>query len=51
MAWWRKLRERDHLEDIGTDGREILNQNPQEVWWRIWTGLIWLRVGTSSEVL
>jgi hypothetical protein len=22
--WWRHLRERDHLEDLGVDGRIIL---------------------------
>jgi hypothetical protein len=22
--WWRNLRERDHLEDLGIDGRIIL---------------------------
>jgi hypothetical protein len=25
-VWWGNLRERDHLEDVGTDGRIILNQ-------------------------
>jgi len=25
-VWWGNLRERDHLEDIGTDGRITLNQ-------------------------
>jgi len=23
--WWRNLRERDHLEDLGVDGRIILH--------------------------
>ena len=24
VIWWRNLRERDHLEDLGVDGRIIL---------------------------
>jgi hypothetical protein len=49
--WWGKLRERDHLEDSGVDGRIILR-------WIFmkgdgigmeWTGLIWLRIGTGGS--
>jgi hypothetical protein len=46
--FWGNLRERDHLEDQGVDGRIILR------WiFRKWdvvagTGLIWLRIGTSG---
>ena len=43
------MRERDHLEDPGIDGRIILR-------WIfgtlngvcVWTGLIWLRIGTGD---
>jgi hypothetical protein len=29
--WWRNLRERDHLEDPGVDGRIIIKKNLREV--------------------
>jgi hypothetical protein len=29
--WWRNIRERDHLEDRGVDGRIILRETG--VWW------------------
>jgi hypothetical protein len=46
--WWGNLRERDHLEDPGADGRIILR------WifrmWDVgaWTGSICLRIGTDG---
>jgi hypothetical protein len=44
--WYEHLKERDHLEDPNT--HQIL------IWilkksWRVWTGLIWLRVMTSEH--
>jgi len=45
---WGKLRERDHLEDQGVDGRKILR-----CIFRKWgvvaeTGSIWLKIGTAG---
>jgi len=47
---WVNLKDRDHLKDIGGDGRIILK------WiFRIeigaWTGLVFLRIGISAGVL
>jgi hypothetical protein len=47
--WWRNLRERDHLEDLGVDGRIILRW----ICWKwdvggAWNGSIWLRIGAGG---
>jgi hypothetical protein len=39
------LKGRNHLGDLGTDGR-ILQQGL-----KMWTGFIWLRIGTSGRLL
>jgi hypothetical protein len=45
MGFWSgDLRERDHLEDIGIDGRIILKWT-----FKKWDdGLMWLRIGTGG---
>jgi hypothetical protein len=46
---WVNLRERDHSEHPGVDGRIILRW----IFWkwdvRVWTGLIWLRIGIDGR--
>ena len=46
--WGGDLRERDHLKDLGVDGRIILNWILKKWDWEAWTGLIWLRIGTGG---
>jgi len=46
--WWGNLRERDHLEDAGIDGKMILRWIFRKWDGVTWTGLIWLRIGTGG---
>jgi len=46
--WWRNLRERDHLGDLYVDGRIILRWIFGKWFVGVWTGLIWLRIGTGG---
>ena len=45
--WWGHLRERDHLEDLGAEGRIILKFVFKECDGEAWIGLIWFRIQTT----
>ena len=45
---WGNVRERDHLEDLGVDGKIILRWIFRKWDVEVWTGLIWLRIGTGG---
>jgi hypothetical protein len=42
---------RDHSEDLGVDGRIILEWISGKQDRKVWTGFIWLRIGTSGGIL
>jgi len=49
--WWGNMRERDHLEDPGVGGRIILRRIFRKWDVRVWTGSIWLSIGTGGRHL
>jgi hypothetical protein len=42
---------RDHLDYIDIDERIRLELILGKLGWRVWTGLIWLRIGTIGGLL
>jgi hypothetical protein len=49
--WWGDLREIDHLENAGVDGRIAVKWIFKKWNWEVWTELIWLRIGTGGGLL
>jgi hypothetical protein len=46
-VWWENLREREHLEGPGVDGKIILKWVFRKSDVGVRTGWIWLRIGTG----
>ena len=44
--WWGNLKERDHSEDQGVDGRIILRYSGSGM--GEWAGFTWLRIGAGG---
>jgi hypothetical protein len=49
--WWGNVKERNHLEDRGVEGRIILKWITRMWDGRIWNVLIWLSIGTGDRQL
>ena len=47
----KKPEERNHLEDLGTDGRTVSKWILKEHIERAWTRFVWLRIGISGGLL
>jgi hypothetical protein len=50
-VWWGNLRGRDHLKDLGIDGKIMLKMDLQNRNGRALTGLICVRIGTGGGFL
>jgi len=46
--WWKDLRERDSLENLGTDRRIIVKWVFKKWDGDAWNGLIWFRTGIEA---
>ena len=49
--WWGNLRERDILEDLGVEGRITLRWIFRKWDVVVWTGSIWIMIGTGGGQL
>jgi hypothetical protein len=49
--WWESQSERDHLEDQDIGEWILLRWILERKDGVVWTGLIWLRIGSSGELL
>jgi hypothetical protein len=45
------LKGREHSEDLDVDGNTILERILEMYGGKVWTGFIWLRIGTSGVFL
>jgi hypothetical protein len=48
--WSKNLKERTHSEDLSVDGK-ILDGILGKQGGKVWTGIIWLRLGTGGGLL
>jgi hypothetical protein len=48
VFWLGNLKGRDYSEDLGVDGKIILEWIWERDFGKVWTGFIWLRNGTTG---
>jgi len=48
---FQNVKGRDHFGDLGKDGKTIFASFSEKQNVRLWSGFIWLRLGTSGELL
>jgi hypothetical protein len=51
VFWLENLKGREHTEEPGTDGKIILEWILGKQDGKVWTGYIWLRIGTNGRFL
>jgi hypothetical protein len=52
IGFWLEIqKETDHWEKIEADGKIILKWNFEEQNEVVWSGFIWLRIGTSGGLM
>jgi hypothetical protein len=44
ILWFENLEGKDHLEDLGVDGKTILKLILWKLGGKVWNGYIWLRI-------
>jgi hypothetical protein len=49
--WLENLKGRDHLENLGVDGKIILEWTLGKYVAWVWTQFVWFRIGTSGRSL
>jgi hypothetical protein len=51
IFWLQNLKRREHSEDLGVDGKITSECILEKYGGKVWTGFIWLRIGTTGGLL
>jgi hypothetical protein len=50
-AFWLESVKKKYPEDLGVDERTLLKWILSKSGWWLWIGFVWLRIGSSDELL